>query len=145
MMNEDKNVGAQNTQIALIHRELKSIADHLSNLDKILTMIPIMDKTLTTQQNILESQERRLLMLEKENTDVHNRIQSLKDQLRDDKFTNQQTIVDKLDNLVSVFETKFKEKEDRIRQLENWRYYILGIIAAGGLLLSGIPWKIVFS
>lgn len=156
MDEKDRTVMDQATQIVLIHRELKSILDHLESLDKVLAMIPSMDKTLNTQQNILESQERRLLTLEKENADMrsfwmnaqndaNSRIQGIRDQLRDDRYAGQQQIVDKLTDLATKFDDRFKEKEDRIRHLENWRWYIIGIMAAAGLALTGVPWKIIFA
>lgn len=157
MDEKDRTVMDQGTQIVLIHRELQAIKDHLENLDKVLAMIPSMDKTLNTQQNILESQERRLLILEKENADMrsfwmnaqndaNSRIQGLRDQLRDDRYSDQQAIVEKLNDLVGKFDVRFKEKEDRIRQLENWRWYIIGIMAAAGLIVpEGVPWKIIFA
>ena len=156
MDEKDRTVMDQGTQIVLIHHELQAFKDHLENLDKVLAMIPSMDKTLNTQQNILESQERRLLILEKENADMrsfwmnaqndaNSRIQGLRDQLRDDRYSDQQAIVEKLNDLVGKFDVRFKEKEDRIRQLENWRWYIIGIMAAAGLALTGVPWKIIFA
>lgn len=154
MDEKDKIIADQGTQIVLIHSELKSITAYIENVEKSLSVLGSMDKTIITQQSILESQERRLAQLERENAESHtfyhnmqtefgNRIQGLKDQSRDDRYTGQQLVVQKLEELGRTFDKRFEEKELRVRALENWRWYILGIMAAAGLVLSGIPWKVV--
>lgn len=40
---------------------------------------------------------------------------------------------------------KFVAEEERIRALENWRWYVLGIMFAIVFFLSGVPWKVIFT
>ena len=156
MDEKDKLIADQGMQIVLIHRELKSITEYIQNVEKSLTVISTIDKTLITQQAILEAQERRLQILERELADQrlaamniandHSaRIQSLRDQARDDRYANQQAFLAKIEEVIKASADRDKEKETRVRALENWRWYILGIMAAAGLALTGVPWKIIFT
>jgi len=156
MDEKDKLIADQGMQIVLIHRELKSLTSYIENVDKSLSILGTLDKTLLTQQTILEAQDRRIQNLERDlsehrnaltslSNDHSSRIQSLRDQTRDDRYSNQQAFLAKIDEVIKASAEREKEKEGRVRALENWRWYILGIMAAAGLALTGVPWKIIFA
>ena len=83
------------TQIALLHRDVKSMNEKIDGLTALMQQSHTHDKMLHAQglelQRLTESD---------------------------------------------------KDKETRIKALESWRWYVLGIVFAIGFALSGIPWKI---
>ena len=86
------------TQIALLHRDVKSINEKIDSLTTLMQQSHYHDK-------MLHAQGLEIARLSKAEED----------------------------------------KETRIKALESWRWYVLGIVFAIGFALSGIPWKIVFS
>lgn len=151
-----KTVNEHATQIVLINRDIKQLSDNFVSIMSKLDEIKGHERTVTTLQAILDSYERRLSILEREyadfrtfslniQNDMNNKMQAIKDTAREQQSASSADIIKKLDDLSEKFDNKFDEKEERIRALENWRWYVLGIVFAVAFFLSGVPWKVVFS
>lgn len=151
-----KNVNEHATHIVLINRDIKQLSDNFVSIMSKLDEIKGHERTVTTLQTILDSYERRLSILEREyadfrtfslniQNDMNNKMQVIKDTAREQQSASSTDIIKKLDDLSEKFDNKFDEKEERIRALENWRWYVLGIVFAVAFFLSGVPWKVVFS
>ena len=151
-----KTVNEHATQIVLINRDIKQLSDNFVSIMSKLDEIKGHERTVTTLQAILDSYERRLSILEREyadfrtfslniQNDMNNKMQVIKDTAREQQSASSTDIIKKLDDLSEKFDNKFDEKEERIRALENWRWYVLGIVFAVAFFLSGVPWKVVFS
>jgi hypothetical protein len=76
---------------------------------------------------------------------MNNKMQANKDTAREQQTASSADIIKKLDDLSEKFDNKFDEKEERIRALESWRWYVLGIVFAVAFFLSGVPWKVVLN
>lgn len=144
------------TEIAVLHHELKTISNRLEKFEAVQQQLATMSIDILTLKNTTANHDRRIGLIDNElagiraaqlnmQSDLSNRIQNLRDELREHRYTGQTDILAKMDALIKTHEDRFKEKEDRIRALENWRWYIIGIMAAAGLVFTGIPWKIVFA
>lgn len=151
-----KTVNEHATHIVLINRDIKQLSDNFVSIMSKLDEIKGHERTVTTLQAILDSYERRLGILEREyadfrtfslniQNDMNNKMQVIKDTAREQQSASSTDIIKKLDDLSEKFDNKFDEKEERIRALENWRWYVLGIVFAVAFFLSGVPWKVVFS
>ena len=151
-----KTVNEHATHIVLINRDIKQLSDNFVSIMSKLDEIKGHERTVTTLQAILDSYERRLSILEREyadfrtfslniQNDMNNKMQVIKDTAREQQSASSTDIIKKLDDLSEKFDNKFDEKEERIRALENWRWYVLGIVFAVAFFLSGVPWKVVFS
>ena len=151
-----KTVNEHATQIVLINRDIKQLSDNFVSIMSKLDEIKGHERTVTTLQAILDSYERRLSILEREyadfrtfslniQNDMNNKMQAIKDTAREQQSASSTDIIKKLDDLSEKSDNKFDEKEERIRALENWRWYVLGIVFAVAFFLSGVPWKVVFS
>lgn len=151
-----KTVNEHATQIVLINRDIKQLSDNFVSIMSKLDEIKGHERTVTTLQAILDSYERRLSILEREyadfrtfslniQNDMNNKMQVIKDTAREQQSASSTDIIKKLDDLSEKFDNKFDEKEERIRALENWRWYVLGIVFAVAFFLSGVPWKVVLN
>lgn len=144
------------TQIVLMNRDIKLLVDNYTLILSRLDDMRSQEKAVTSMQNIIDSYERRLSILEREysefrqfalnvQTDFTNRMQLVKDTARDQQTASAKEILDKLDGINRDIKGSFNEIEERVRSLESYRWYFFGIIAAVSLFLSGIPWKIIFT
>lgn len=151
-----KTVNDLTTQIILINRDIKQLADNYTSLTSKLEDIKSHEKTVNALQAILDSYERRLSILEREysefrqfalnvQNDFTNRMQTVKDTARDQQTASAKEILDKLNELNKDIKASFSDYDDRVRALESWRWYVLGIVFAVAFFLSGVPWKIIFT
>ena len=151
-----KTVNEHATQSVLINRDIKQLSDNFVSIMSKLDEIKGHERTVTTLQAILDSYERRLSILEREyadfrtfslniQNDMNNKMQVIKDTAREQQSASSADIIKKLDDLSEKFDNKFDEKEERIRALESWRWYVLGIVFAVAFFLSGVPWKVVLN
>lgn len=152
----DKIVQDQGTQIALIHRELKTITDSLALIHKELGDVRNIDKTITTQAATIEGLTHRLSAVERDSsdfrhiytnmqTDIISRIQGVKDSTREDRKEDTKEILEKIEELSEKTDKAFKDSNARLSALENWRWYLLGAIAVLVFIAAGIPWQIIFT
>lgn len=151
-----KTVNDLTTQIILINRDIKQLADNYTSLTSKLEDIKSHEKTVNALQAILDSYERRLSILEREysefrqfalnvQNDFTNRMQTVKDTARDQQTASAKEILDKLNELNKDIKASFSDYDERVRALESWRWYVLGIVFAVAFFLSGVPWKIIFT
>lgn len=156
MDDKDKIINEQGMQIVLIHRDIKSMTDIIVNIEKTLSTLVVLDRTLLQHQATMDGMERRLVLMEREYTDMrqfhitmtndmNTRLQVLKDSSNDARNLSQKEIMLKLEEIVKNTDSAFKDKDERIRSLESWRWYLLGIMVAAGFFISGIPWQMIFN
>lgn len=151
-----KQVNELTTQIILINRDIKQLADNYTSLNSKIEDTKAHERHILTLQSLIDSQERRIVILEREYADFRNftmgvqndfakRLQDSKDAAREQDAASAKEIIDMLKLMDEKMTDKFTEKEDRIRALENWRWYVLGIVFAVAFFLSGVPWKVIFT
>lgn len=151
-----KQVNELTTQIILINRDIKQLADNYTSLNSKLEDTKSHERTMLTLQSLIESQERRILILEREyadfrtftlnvQNDFSKRVQDTKDAAREQDAASAKEILETLKAMDEKMTEKFVAEEERIRALENWRWYVLGIMFAIAFFLSGVPWKVIFT
>lgn len=151
-----KQVNELTTQIILINRDIKQLADNYTSLNSKLEDTKSHERTMLTLQSLIESQERRILILEREyadfrtftlnvQNDFSKRVQDTKDTAREQDAASAKEILETLKAMDEKMTEKFVAEEERIRALENWRWYVLGIMFAIVFFLSGVPWKVIFT
>lgn len=137
------------TDIALIKKDIAQIEKTLGKLDSTLDGIAGISKTLAIQERIVETHEKRLDDIDDKLSRHHReeeefrkhlqkQIQDLGDANRDYiselKATNSaerelrhKEVIDLIDVLRKELKEKNKEQDDKIANLENWRWWIMGI------------------
>lgn len=137
------------TDIALIKKDIAQIEKTLGKLDSTLDRIAGISKTLAIQERIVESHEKRLDDIDdklsrhhKEEEDfrkqLQKQIQDLGDANRDyidelksvnntEREARHKEVMDSIDVLRRELKEKNKEQDDKIANLENWKWWIMGI------------------
>lgn len=149
--NENRQLQSQHemnevrTDIALLGKDIKHIRQSFDNMEKLATKINDIDKVMATNHNINEANDKRISLLERSfvehrrndddfRKEMNQKFNELEDKTRKEREDKHEEIIKKLDNLDKNF-------DERVRRLENWRWYIMGI---GGILLLIIiefPWS----
>lgn len=153
------------TDIALIKKDIAQIEKTLGKLDSTLDRIAGISKTLAIQERIVESHEKRLDDIDdklskhhKEEEDfrkqLQKQIQDLGESNRDyidelksvnntERELRHKEVMNSIDVLRRELKEKNKEQDDKISNLENWKWWVMGVGIAVTTVASLI-WKTFF-
>jgi chromosome segregation ATPase len=153
------------TDIALIKKDIAQIEKTLGKLDSTLDRIAGISKTLAIQERIVESHEKRLDDIDikisqhhREEEDfrkqLQKQIQDLGDANRDyieelkavntaEREVRHKEVMDSIDVLRKELREKNNEQDDKIANLENWRWWVMGVGIAVTTIAS-FAWKSFF-
>lgn len=143
------------TDIALIKHDIKQIERFFKKVDDAITQMSELLKTVAVQETILESQEKRIGIVEQKITqkmnddlafreDVKKELNSIRENARDGREKNHKEMMDALSKMHNELAEKLDQQDKRIRVLENWRWYVIGISAAVIFLITKFPWSSYF-
>jgi len=111
-------------EIEILKRDIDAV---VGLADKFDVAIDRLSEVSINIEKMLAVHESRLQTTEKQNEIIHQRITDFK-----------KDISDKIDNLREENETQHKEVSERIARLEKWKWFVVGIGAAIGFLMSTI-------
>lgn len=153
------------TDIALIKKDIAQIEKTLGKLDSTLDRIAGISKTLAIQERIVENHEKRLDDIDdklsrhhKEEEDFRKQLQKQiqdlgvanRDYIDELKLVNNterearhKEVMDSIDVLRRELKEKNKEQDDKIRNLENWKWWVMGVGVAVTTVAS-LLWKTFF-
>lgn len=153
------------TDIALIKKDIAQIEKTLGKLDSTLDRIAGISKTLAIQERIVESHEKRLDDIDdklsrhhKEEEDFRKQLQKqiqdlgvanrdyideLKSVNNTEREARHKEVMDSIDVLRRELKEKNKEQDDKIRNLENWKWWVMGVGVAITTVAS-LLWKTFF-
>lgn len=141
-----------NTDIALIKKDIKQIEKFFSRVESSMESLVDVAKMTAVQEEVLKIANERLDDLEdrienhrKEDESrvvaVHKKLDQYRDSSRDDhkrladhnaknRAKHDAVILEKIDTVAKDVTDTLNEHGDRLRTLENWKYYMMGLGAA---------------
>lgn len=143
------------TDIALIKKDIRQIERVFKKVDSAVDQLSDILKTVAVQQTILDNSERRVDTLEKKivlHEETENRIyeelrkeiEDLKNHSNNSREKRHRELMDCINKMNEDVNKKLDKQENRIRTLENWRWYILGAGAVVILVFTKFPWATFF-
>jgi flagellar biosynthesis GTPase FlhF len=149
-MTEEKNANIE-TDIALIKQDIRQIERVFKKVDDAISKMSEILKTLAVQETVLENNDKRLTLLEqkmilhteeesKARDEFRKELHTMREANRDDREKRHKELLEALDKMNSTLTTKLDNQDKRIRDLENWRWYIIGIGVVLLIIISNIPW-----
>jgi chromosome segregation ATPase len=152
-MSESSNVSEMyemKTSIALIQKDIKNIEKYFSEIEKSMSKINDVDKSMIIHKSILEGYEKRLNVIEMSILTYSKSEQELRQdfaekitQFKEDNFKsrseNYRELSSNMENLVNKLTIKIEALEEKIAKMENFRWYAMGIVAVIVFILGAIP------
>jgi len=123
-------------KVAVQDEIIKNTVDNLEDLDRMV------------QEHRLEDQKRSQHMLDKleeYRKDAYNDHQRLADHTAAKREAHNRMIIDELRVLKDMMESKFDEQDEKINELQKWKYYAMGVIGAVIFLMVEMNWQVFFS
>ncbi len=148
-------IGSLKTDIALIQKDVKQIERIFKKVDDAVGQMSEILKITAVQENILENNERRIGTLE-ENLRKHNeqeeafrkefnrKFEEMKETEQKERERRHRELLESIEKLNTKMSDKLDNQDKRIRSLENWRWYLLGIGAVLLFILNKLPWLTFF-
>jgi len=151
----DSELNTVKTDIALIKKDINQIERVFKKVDDAIGQMSEILQSLAVQETILENNEKRVSLVEqriiahieseeKLRRDLEADIESIKTDAREDREKRHKELMECLNNMNKSITEKLDKQDRRIRDLENWRWYILGIGAVLVFILTKFPWTILF-
>jgi hypothetical protein len=151
----DSELNTVKTDIALIKKDINQIERVFKKVDDAIGQMSEILQSLAVQETILENNEKRVSLVEqriiahieseeKLRRDLESDIESIKTDAREDREKRHKELMECLNNMNKSITEKLDKQDRRIRDLENWRWYILGIGAVLVFILTKFPWTILF-
>ncbi len=140
------------TSVAIISNNVESLTEFFTMLKKTTEKIYEIHTDMAVQDTIMVNYDKRITSLEtllqthhdeeqEFRRNLNERLDSMKkttDEQREKSHTELVNALTKLTNASSG-------QEDRIVKLENWRWYVIGIVTVIGFISTKIPLDKVFS
>lgn len=135
------------TEVALIKKDIKQIERMFNKIDSAVDTISKLHKISAVQDTILENTERRIKTLEDNyvkhaeeelifRKDLNKSLNEMKEDAQKQRERRHKEILDTLQKMSSSLNKKLEVQDSRIRALENWRWWILGVSAALVFILT---------
>ena len=150
-----EEINSLKTDIALIQKDVKQIERVFKKVDDAVGQLTEILKVTAVQENMLENNDRRIETLE-ENLKKHNeqeeasrkefnrKFEEMKETEQKERERRHRELLESIEKLNTKMSDKLDNQDKRIRQLENWRWYILGIGAVLLFVLNKLPWATFF-
>jgi DNA repair ATPase RecN len=151
----NEEISGLKTDIALIQKDVKQIERVFKKVDEAVGQLTEILKVTAVQENILENNEKRINSLE-ENFKKHNeqeeifrkefskKFEEMKETAQQERERRHREVLESIEKLNTKMSDKLDNQDKRIQQLENWRWYILGIGAVLLIILNKMPWPSFF-
>ena len=151
----DNEINNLKTDIALIQKDVKQIERVFKKVDDAVEHMSEIFKTMAVQEMVLENTEKRIYNVE-ENFKKHNeeveafrkemnlKLEDIKDTAQKERQARHVELLASIEKLNKNLSEKLDKQDERIKSLENWRWYILGIGVVLLLILNKLPWAVLF-
>lgn len=138
------------TDIALIKKDINQIEKVFKKVDGAISQMSDILKTIAVQETRLESNEKRVSLVEQQilahienesqaRKELEEDIMSIKEDAREDRDKRHKELMKCLNDMNLSLNEKLDNQDKRIRTLENWRWYILGAAAVIIFILVKFP------
>ena len=154
------------TDIALIKSDIKQIQKFFTRVEDSMDMMVDLSKNVAVQSEVLEYTKEKLAEVEKLCEDTRRtdelRLTVLSDRLEEYRRSSKEDhqklaehnankrhnankeILDRLDSIERSIHQRINEQRKKINNLENWRYYMMGVGAVVVILLARVNWPELF-
>lgn len=154
------------TDIALIKADVKNIQKFFTKVESSLDMLTDLSQKVAVQEEVvkntvdkledldkmvqdhrLEDQQRSQRMmdrLEEYRSGAYNDHQRLADHTATKREAHNRMIIDELRGMRKMMEDKFDEQDEKIQDLQRWKYYAMGAIGLAMFAVVEMNWQIVF-
>lgn len=154
------------TDIALIKSDIKQIQKFFTRVEDSMDMMVDLSKNVAVQSEVLEYTKEKLTEVEKLCEDTKRtdelRLTVLSDRLEEYRRSSKEDhqkladhnankrhnankeILDRLDSMERSIHQRINEQQKKINNLENWRYYMMGVGAVVVILLARVNWPELF-
>ncbi len=151
----DNEINSLKTDIALIQKDVKQIERVFQKVDNAVEQMSEIFKTMAVQEMVLENTDKRVSNIE-ENFKKHNeeeeafrkelnlKLADIKDTAQRERQARHTELLASIQNLNDNLSEKLDQQDQRIKTLENWRWYILGIGVVIVFILNKLPWAVLF-
>jgi hypothetical protein len=156
-----------NTDIALIKRDIKQIEKFFAKVELAMESLQDMAKTAAVQDETLKNTKEHIEFLddlmerhrkedEKRVELIANRLEEYRKSTREDhqrladhsarnRTKRNEEIMEALNEMALKMDKQMAEHNKRINVLENWKYYMMGVGAVIVVLIAKISWPEIFS
>lgn len=154
----EKSSNSIETDVALLKRDVKQMNDLFEKLDDAIAKIGELANNITrmiaiheekhsqhskVEQELFGLVEKRREEIQEDIKELHSRITTTTRELSDDISELERKVLEAMKDLktdlasqLAAEKTAKKTVEDRLSDLEKWRWYVMGIAATVGYLLS---------
>ena len=154
------------TDIALIKSDIRQIQKFFTRVEDSMDMMVDLSKNVAVQSEVLEYTKEKLTEVEKLCEDTRRtdelRLTVLSDRLEEYRRSSKEDhqkladhnankrhnankeILDRLDSMERSIHQRINEQQKKINNLENWRYYMMGVGAVIVVLLARVNWPELF-
>ena len=151
----DNEINTIKTDVALIKRDITQISQVYKKVDDTLEQMSEITKTIAVQEKILENDGRRISLLE-ESIVKHNedqvelrkehskRLEEMTSKSDADREKRHKEMIEAFEKMSSAVNQRLEDQDKRIATLENWKWYVAGVVAVIVIIVNKVPWTIIF-
>ena len=154
------------TDIALIKANMKNIENFFSKVEGSLSVITDLSKKIAVQDEQLkntidkledvdrmvqdhrkEDLERSRIMMERLDdyrSSAYSDHQRLAEHTAGKRVEHNKMIIDEIREMKELMQTKFDEQDEKITELQRWKYYAMGAVGLAMFVIVEMNWQIVF-
>jgi len=151
----DNEINTIKTDVALIKRDITQISQVYKKVDDTLEQMSEITKTIAVQEKILENDGRRISLLEesivKHNEDqvefrkeLSKRLEEMTSKSDADREKRHKEMIEAFEKMSSAVNQRLEDQDKRIATLENWKWYVAGVVAVIVIIVNKVPWTIIF-
>lgn len=154
-MPDNTDIHSLKTDIALIQKDVRQMESGFQRVESAVSQMSGIFKTIAVQENVLGNSERKISSLEESFKKSHseqelfrkelgNKLEDMRDTFEEEREKRHKELLQSIEKLNQNMNSKFDKQDQRIRSLENWRWYLLGIGAILLFILNKLPWAAFF-
>jgi len=151
----DNEISSLKTDIALIQKDVKQIERVFQKVDNAVDQMAEIHKVLAVQENILENNEKRIVVVEEKlithnaeevdfRKELNKKLEDMRSSDKTERDKRHKELLESIEKLNKSMSDKFDHQDKRISALENWRWYMVGIGFVILFILNKIPWSLFF-
>jgi F0F1-type ATP synthase membrane subunit b/b' len=144
----DNEVNALKTDVALIKKDIKQIERVFDKVDHAVSDMAGLHKIAAVQETILENAERRIENLEntfikhteeelEHRKELNKTLSDMKEDAQKQRERRHKEVLESIQNMHTSVSEKLDLQDKRIGDLENWRWWIIGVSAALIFVITG--------
>lgn len=154
------------TDIALIKADIKNIEKFFGKVESSLDMMVKLSEKTAVQDEILkntvdnledldrmvqdhrkEDLERSRIMMERLDdyrSSAYNDHQRLAEHTAAKREAHNKLLIDEIRGMKELMQAKFDEQDEKISELQRWKYYAMGAIGLAMFVVVEMNWQVIF-